>query len=147
MKTKDAVIIFSISKNEVYKLGRCNLCGIHKVNGKWEIPNNTEVLIPVKDIQRLLYQIIRYKSNPGYVFPRDLCPTIEITRALINQQYFNGFVGEMSQGENFEEIMSNVKLTEKAFSFLLGEKKELDLKIAPSFSVIQINNQVGLVNL
>ena len=56
-------------------------------------------------------------------------------------------IGEMSQGESFEEIMTNVKLTEKAFSFLLGDSKEAELKITSSFSLIQINNQLGLVNV
>ena len=99
MNSSEAQEKFNISSRQIYELGKAKLCGIHKAKGKWVIPDNNSVLIPIIEIRRFLFQILQFKNNPGYVFPRDLCPSDEVLRLIIDQQYYNGFLGDKANGD------------------------------------------------
>lgn len=133
--TKQAEKKFHISKKQIYELGKKGLCGIHKEGKKWVIPDNTKILISVSEIRRFLIQVIKYKNNSGYTFPRDLCPTEIILKELVNQQYHNGFIGSTAKGSNAIEILENVILTEKGIDIAIGDAQKPQMINIQNFNV------------
>ena len=148
MDTKQAEKHFHLSSAQIYELGKKNLCGIHKVGRMWQIPDETKILIPYIEIRRFLFQILSYKNNPGYVFPRDLCPNDDMLKELINQQYLNGFVGEKAIGNSASEIINNIKITDKGINLLFGKDVARKLTVIGTFKVdINPTVNVGLINI
>ena len=73
---------------------------------------------------------------------------IDMLKALIDQQYLNGFVGEKAEGNNSSEVIDSVKLTEKGINMLFGEETARKLTIVGTFKVdVNPTVNVGLINI
>lgn len=152
MKVKEAEKVFSISRREIYELGRLGWSGIVKNGREWIVPDDTEVLLSVEDIRLFLYHILRYKINEGYVFPRKICPDDSILKIIINQQYKNGLIGNLATAGDFDLILKNIELTDEAIDLIIGStrskslKSNIDVKINlnPTISVGVVNASASI---
>lgn len=131
MTTKDAAKKFNLSERKVQKLAKeQKIVGADKINGVYVIPDDV-FLVTDEMARAFLLKILRLKNNSHEVLStNDLIDksNIHIWHTYMQKQ---GLVGDCDCFDDPRQLLENMQLTEKGWSFVLGSK---------TFSLLKIEN-------
>ncbi len=89
----------------------------------YDIPNDTLMIISDENAKAFLFQLLKYKNNPGLVLAAFGCndeKKLEIWRDyLINQ----GFVSNCNKQNNLKDFLNAIQLTDKGLEFVFGKSE------------------------
>ena len=123
MTTKKASEIFNIPERKIRKLCQQNkIHGVSKPNGRYEIPDSTSIIITDDNARAFLYQLIKYKNNPGLVL--SVAGLDTETKRLEWHMYLleQGLIGQCEFCPDLRELLTRMVLTDKAIELVFGKQ-------------------------
>ena len=122
MTVKEANVRFGKDVKDIRKSHKDGMIlGSHKVGRNIIIPDETTIIPAKKEIQNFLLQILKFKNNHFYVISRDLCPTPDHLKVLVEYLVKKGLIGSVNISDNITdnitELLESIQLTDKGFEF------------------------------
>ena len=143
MTTKDAEKVFLIKEREIRKLCKeKKIKGVNKIKGKYDIPDDTVMIITDEMARAFLYQLLKYKNNPGIVISSAGCDDeqkVEIWRDYLIDQ---GLTSKCDKKLVIKDLLDSVQLTDKGLQCVFGKanyKALINLKPEVNFNIGFIN--------
>ncbi|MDO4492441.1 MAG: helix-turn-helix domain-containing protein [Clostridia bacterium] len=146
MTTKEAAEKFGISNKTVSKLCSENkIHGVEKINGKYRIPDETEMIITDDAAKAFLIQVLKLKNNPDITLPVAGYETEEKKKVWYGYLLNQGLIGECALCADAGQWMQGMSLTDKGLETILGKKNawmqlQAVLKVSGSLNI-------GIVNI
>ena len=135
MTTKQAADNFNMEEREIRKLCKeGKIHGVRKVKNRYEIPDETAMIITDENARAFLWQLLKFKNNSNIVLEDSFADTNEKLNAWYIYMTEQGFVGRCEYAGELKELLRKLQLTEKGFTMIAG-KMANGIHIEPNFNV------------
>lgn len=115
-----------------------------KINNKWIIDDNTNIIITKQQITDVLYQLLKYKNNKNATISRRCFPNDEVLYMTYKKLYSLGFVTQgLSNFTNLDQLFSMLMVTEEGFDFLFKNKSRNRIDDLPPIQIFNFNTKIG----
>ena len=135
MTTKQAADKFNMGKREIQKLCKeGKIHGVRKVGNRYEIPDETAMIITDENARTFLWQLLKFKNNPNIILEGSFADTDEKLKAWHTYMTERNLVGSCQYASELKELLMTMQLTEKGFEMITG-KTASNIHIEPSFNI------------
>lgn len=139
MNTKEASAIFNIPEKELRRLCKENkVSGAKLVKGKYEIPDDTLMIITDENAKAFLFQLLKFKNNPDLVLSYKGFDTVEKRHIWHSYLLNQGFISLCSFIGDTRNWLNNMTITDDGLGEIFGTGKQnklLNMSISPTVNV------------
>ena len=139
MNTKEASMLFGIPEKEVRRL--CNenkIAGVKLVKRRYEIPDETLMIITDNNAKAFLFQLLKYKNNPNLVLSVKGFDTVEKRRIWHTYLQNQGYISLCPFVEDTRQWLSNMTITDDGLKELFGTNTQgrlMRLNLSPTVNI------------
>jgi hypothetical protein len=135
MTTKQAADNFNMEEREIRKLCKeGKIHGVRKVKNRYEIPDETVMIITDENARAFLWQLLKFKNNPSIILEESFADTDEKLSAWYTYLTEQGLAGGCGYVGKLKELLKKMQLTEKGFATIAG-KTAHSIHIEPHFNI------------
>ena len=147
MTTKEAAERFNLSERTIRRLANeGKIIGACKVEGSYEIPDDTPIIITEKMARAFLLKVLKLRNNPNLIVSTQELSSEVMSRVWYQYMLRQELVGDCEYTSEPRKLLLRMQLTEKGMEQVIGkktfgilEKLRLEPTINLNFSQFHIN--------